>query len=75
MKKQNCPLKEIAERFPQVCEDEKDMYKRLFTNAEVKTLANMCEGDCSCSYQIKEKKMNVMGRFKVKAFFSFGKSG
>ena len=23
IEKQNCPLKEIAERFPQVCEDEK----------------------------------------------------
>ncbi|QWU47511.1 MULTISPECIES: metalloregulator ArsR/SmtB family transcription factor [Bacillus] len=54
--KQNCPLKEIAERFPQVCEDEKDMYKRLFADANVKTLANMCAGDCNCSYQIKEKK-------------------
>ena len=49
-----------------MCEDEKEMYNRLFANADVKT-ANMCEGDCSCSYQIKEK-MNVMGRFKVKRF-------
>ncbi|MBJ8053285.1 DeoR family transcriptional regulator [Bacillus cereus] len=56
LEKQNCPLKEIAEKFPQVCEDEKDMYKRLFTGANVKTLTNMCEGDCNCSYQIKEKK-------------------
>ncbi|MBE7149514.1 ArsR family transcriptional regulator [Bacillus mycoides] len=56
IEKQNCPLKEIAERFPQVCEDEKDMYKRLFTGANVKTLTNMCVGDCNCSYQIKEKK-------------------
>jgi predicted ArsR family transcriptional regulator len=56
LEKQNCPLKEIAEKFPQVCEDEKDMYKRLFTGANVKTLSNMCVGDCNCSYQIKEKK-------------------
>ena len=56
IEKQNCPLKEIAERFPQVCEDEKEMYNRLFAGADVKTLANMCEGDCSCSYQVKEKK-------------------
>ncbi|MES5891798.1 MULTISPECIES: DeoR family transcriptional regulator [Bacillus cereus group] len=56
LEKQNCPLKEIAEKFPQVCEDEKDMYKRLFTGANVKTLTNMCVGDCNCSYQIKEKK-------------------
>ena len=44
LEKQNCPLKEIAERFPQVCEDEKDMYKRLFADANVKTLTNMCDG-------------------------------
>lgn len=69
LEKQNCPLKEIAEKFPQVCEDEKDMYKRLFTGANVKALTNMCVGDCNCSYQIKEEKMNVMGRFKVKRFF------
>lgn len=56
LEKQNCPLKEIAEKFPQVCEDEKDMYKRLFTGANVKALTNMCVGDCNCSYQIKEKK-------------------
>ncbi|RAN84734.1 metalloregulator ArsR/SmtB family transcription factor [Bacillus sp. SRB_331] len=56
IEKQNCPLKEIAEKFPQVCEDEKDMYKRLFTGANVKALTNMCVGDCNCSYQIKEKK-------------------
>lgn len=55
IEKQNCPLKEIAERFPQVCEDEKEMYNRLFAGADVKTLANMCEGDCSCSYQVKRK--------------------
>ncbi|MEK4915168.1 helix-turn-helix transcriptional regulator [Bacillus sp. FSL E2-8887] len=56
LEKQNCPLKEIAEKYPQVCEDEKDMYKRLFTGANVKALTNMCVGDCNCSYQIKEKK-------------------
>ncbi|PFL21488.1 ArsR family transcriptional regulator [Bacillus cereus] len=56
LEKQNCPLKEIAEKFPQVCEDEKDMYKRLFVGANVKALTNMCVGDCNCSYQIKEKK-------------------
>jgi len=56
LEKQNCPLKEIAEKFPQVCEDEKDMYKRLFAGANVKMLTNMCVGDCNCSYQIKEKK-------------------
>ncbi|MDR4458674.1 ArsR family transcriptional regulator, partial [Bacillus tropicus] len=49
-------LKEIAEGLPQVCEDEKAIYNRLLANAYVKTLANMCEGDCSCFYQIKVKK-------------------
>ena len=57
-----------------MCEDEKEMYNRLFAGADVKTLANMCEGDCSCSYQVKREKMNVMGRFKVKRFF-FVKAG
>ncbi|KFM99524.1 ArsR family transcriptional regulator [Bacillus clarus] len=56
LQKQNCPLKAIAERFPQVCEDEKNMYNRLFTGVDVKVLTNMCAGDCNCSYQIKEKK-------------------
>ncbi|EOV9528309.1 helix-turn-helix transcriptional regulator [Bacillus cytotoxicus] len=56
LKKQNCPLMAIAEKFPQLCEDEKDMYKQLFSEADVRILTNMCDGDCNCSYQIQEKK-------------------
>ena len=60
------------QRFPQVCEDEKEMYKRLFAGADVKTLANMCEGDCSCSYQVKEKNERY-GALLGKAFFLWKK--
>lgn len=56
LQKQNCPLLAIAEKFPQLCEYEKQMYKRLFDEANVKELSNMCDGGCSCSYQIQEKK-------------------
>ncbi|MFJ8529491.1 helix-turn-helix transcriptional regulator [Bacillus sp. NPDC094106] len=56
LKKQNCPLMAVAERFPQICEDEKNMYKRLFSEADVKMVTNMCDGNCHCSYRIKEKK-------------------
>lgn len=56
LQKQNCPLIEIAEKFPQICHDEKNMYDTLLPDADVKVLSNMCDGDCFCSYQIKEKK-------------------
>ncbi|CAM4333045.1 decarboxylase [Bacillus manliponensis] len=54
--KQNCPLIDVAKQFPQLCEEEKQMYKRLFVDANVKVLSNMCAGDCNCSYKIEEKK-------------------
>ncbi|HDX9580286.1 TPA: ArsR family transcriptional regulator [Bacillus pseudomycoides] len=56
LQKQNCPLMEVAEKFPQICHDEKSMYKKLLPNADVKVLSSMCGGDCFCSYRIKEKK-------------------
>ncbi|MDM5157085.1 DeoR family transcriptional regulator [Bacillus sp. DX1.1] len=56
LQKQNCPLMTVAEKFPQLCVDEKNMYQRLFSSANVKVLSNMCDGDCHCSYQIQEKK-------------------
>ncbi|MFD0767399.1 helix-turn-helix transcriptional regulator [Bacillus sp. CGMCC 1.60114] len=56
LQKQNCPLIEVAEKFPQICHDEKNMYDTLLPDADVKVLSSMCDGDCFCSYQIKEKK-------------------
>ncbi|CAG9612548.1 hypothetical protein BACCIP111899_01725 [Bacillus rhizoplanae] len=56
LQKQNCPLIEVAEKFPQICHDEKNMYNTLLPDADVKVLSNMCDGDCFCSYQIIEKK-------------------
>ncbi|MGG2063724.1 MULTISPECIES: helix-turn-helix transcriptional regulator [unclassified Bacillus (in: firmicutes)] len=56
LQKQNCPLIEVAEKFPQICHDEKNMYDTLLPDADVKILSSMCDGDCFCSYQIKEKK-------------------
>ncbi|PEA52583.1 ArsR family transcriptional regulator [Bacillus pseudomycoides] len=56
LQKQNCPLMEVAEKFPQICHDEKSMYNKLLPTADVKVLSSMCDGDCFCSYQIKEKK-------------------
>ncbi|ENQ3080165.1 helix-turn-helix transcriptional regulator [Bacillus sp. WLY-B-L8] len=56
LQKQNCPLIEVAAKFPQICHDEKSMYNKLLPNADVKVLSSMCDGDCFCSYQIKEKK-------------------
>ncbi|KEK25209.1 helix-turn-helix transcriptional regulator [Bacillus gaemokensis] len=56
LQKQNCPLKAVAEKYPQLCLDEENMYKRLFSDGNVKVLSNMCNGDCHCSYHIKEKK-------------------
>lgn len=56
LQKQNCPLKAIAEKYPQLCLEEENMYKRLFSDENVKVLSNMCDGDCHCSYHIQEKK-------------------
>ncbi|SFJ76103.1 MULTISPECIES: metalloregulator ArsR/SmtB family transcription factor [unclassified Bacillus (in: firmicutes)] len=56
LQKQNCPLMEVAEKFPQICHDEKSMYNKLLPTADVKVLSSMCAGDCFCSYQIIEKK-------------------
>ncbi|EOP62782.1 DeoR family transcriptional regulator [Bacillus cereus VD136] len=56
LQKQNCPLKAVAEKYPQLCLEEENMYKRLFSDKNVKVLSNMCNGDCHCSYHIQEKK-------------------
>jgi len=56
LQKQNCPLKAVAEKYPQLCLEEENMYKRLFSDENVKVLSNMCNGDCHCSYHIQEKK-------------------
>jgi len=56
LQKQNCPLKAVAEKYPQLCLEEESMYKRLFSDENVKVLSNMCNGDCHCSYHIQEKK-------------------
>ncbi|PGE94976.1 ArsR family transcriptional regulator [Bacillus pseudomycoides] len=56
LQKQNCPLKAVAEKYPQLCLEEESMYKRLFSDENVKELSNMCNGDCHCSYHIQEKK-------------------
>ncbi|EEM14767.1 MULTISPECIES: helix-turn-helix transcriptional regulator [Bacillus] len=56
LQKQNCPLKAVAEKYPQLCLEEESMYKRLFSDENVKALSNMCNGDCHCSYHIQEKK-------------------
>ncbi|MBY0598202.1 helix-turn-helix transcriptional regulator [Bacillus bingmayongensis] len=56
LQKQNCPLKAVAEKYPQLCLEEENMYKRLFSDEDVKVLSNMCDGDCHCSYHIQEKK-------------------
>ena len=56
LQKQNCPLKAVAEKYPQLCLEEEHMYKRLFSDENVKVLSNMCDGDCHCSYHIQEKK-------------------
>ncbi|MCI0766754.1 metalloregulator ArsR/SmtB family transcription factor [Bacillus sp. TL12] len=56
LQKQNCPLKAVAEKYPQLCLEEEKMYKRLFSDGNVKVLSNMCDGDCHCSYHIQEKK-------------------
>ncbi|PFK33239.1 ArsR family transcriptional regulator [Bacillus cereus] len=56
LQKQNCPLKAVAEKYPQLCLEEEKMYKRLFSDENVKVLSNMCDGDCHCSYHIQEKK-------------------
>ncbi|MEY8350719.1 methanogen output domain 1-containing protein [Bacillus cereus] len=56
LQKQNCPLKAVAEKYPQLCLEEENMYKRLFSDENVKVLSNMCDGDCHCSYHIQEKK-------------------
>ncbi|WP_018782866.1 helix-turn-helix transcriptional regulator [Bacillus sp. 95MFCvi2.1] len=56
LQKQNCPLKAVAEKYPQLCLEEESMYKRLFSDEKVKVLSNMCNGDCHCSYHIQEKK-------------------
>lgn len=56
LQKQNCPLMAVARKFPQLCEEEKEMYQRLFADMDVKVLSNMCDGDCDCSYKIEEKK-------------------
>ncbi|SDZ31191.1 ArsR family transcriptional regulator [Bacillus sp. 166amftsu] len=56
LQKQNCPLKAVAEKYPQLCVEEENMYKRLFSDGNVKVLSNMCDGDCHCSYHIQEKK-------------------
>ncbi|WP_243525050.1 metalloregulator ArsR/SmtB family transcription factor [Bacillus pseudomycoides] len=56
LQKQNCPLRAVAEKYPQLCLEEENMYKRLFSDENVKVLSNMCDGDCHCSYHIQEKK-------------------
>ncbi|WP_459501685.1 helix-turn-helix transcriptional regulator [Bacillus sp. C1] len=56
LQKQNCPLQAVAEKYPQLCLEEENMYKRLFSSEHVKVLSNMCDGDCHCSYHIEEKK-------------------
>ena len=44
----------------------KKMYKRLFTNAEVKTLANMCEGDEKILRYVLKRENEANGRTVTK---------
>ncbi|MCP8969759.1 helix-turn-helix transcriptional regulator [Ectobacillus ponti] len=57
MKKQNCPLLSVAEKFPALCDNEVDMYQELLPDTEVALISCVSGGDCACTYRITEKTL------------------
>lgn len=47
----NCPIFDVAQRFPQACQCEHELFERVL-NANVRRVATRAEGASSCRYHI-----------------------
>jgi predicted ArsR family transcriptional regulator len=47
----NCPTRQVAERFPRICEEELRIYAEV-TGADVQRVCRLAEGGTSCEYRL-----------------------
>jgi predicted ArsR family transcriptional regulator len=50
----NCPIIEVAQRFPQACRCEQQLFEQLL-GAPVRRETTLAHGDVACRYHIREK--------------------
>jgi predicted ArsR family transcriptional regulator len=48
----NCPIYDVALRFPNACQCEQELFERLLNNATVKREDTLVEGASACRYRI-----------------------
>ncbi|MBI2940596.1 MAG: MarR family transcriptional regulator [Chloroflexi bacterium] len=51
LREHNCPIYEVAQRFPQACSCEHDLFRRLL-KSEIKRETSLLEGAPSCQFHI-----------------------
>lgn len=56
MKHFNCPVSRVACAYNQLCSKEKEIFKELFTDSDVKTTSMITKGDHHCTWKINPPK-------------------